>query len=99
QFLQHYSSLRGRGLGCRETQLRAALHDSLVKQTLRGPPHHQRADLGAAARLAEHGNVRRIAAEATDVVAYPLQRGDDDEHADVDGAGELLAPDPPPLHP
>ena len=93
QLLQHLSGQRGRSFRTREVQLRAALHDRLVKQSFRRGHRHQRADLRATARLAEDRHVRGIAAEASDVVAHPLQRGHDVEHADIDRARILLAAD------
>ena len=58
----------------------------------RGRGHReQRADLGAAAGLAEDRDVAGIAAEAGDVVAHPLERGDEVEHPGVARAGERLA--------
>jgi hypothetical protein len=62
-----------------------------VEQPLGRRHRQQRADLAAAARLAEDRHVARIAAEARGVVAHPLQRSDDVQHADVAGVGELGA--------
>ena len=53
----------------------------------------QRADLSAAARLAEDRDVARIAAEARGVVAHPFERGDEIEHADIARLREALAAD------
>ena len=52
---------------------------------------HQRGDLPSAARLPEDRDELRIAAEAADVVAHPLQRRDDVEHADGAGGGKVGA--------
>jgi hypothetical protein len=57
-----------------------------MKQPLRARHRHQRRDLPSTARLAEDRHEVRIAAEAVDVVAHPLQRQDDVQHAG--GAGE-----------
>ena len=51
----------------------------------------QRADFAAAAGLAEDHHGVRVAAELFDVVAHPLQRVHDVEHADIAGLCELLA--------
>jgi hypothetical protein len=48
----------------------------LVHQAAGRGHGHQGDDLAAAARLAERGDVTRIAAESGDVVAHPLQGHD-----------------------
>ena len=50
---------------------------------------HQRRDFSAAARLPEDRDEIRIAAEAVDVVAHPLERRDDVEHAGAAGQREV----------
>ena len=52
---------------------------------------HQRGDLRAAAGLAEHHDVARVAAELGDVVAHPAQRQHQVEHAGVAGVREIRA--------
>ena len=69
---------------------RAAHRERAAEQSLRRRHAEQARDLAATTRLTEDRHVRRIAAEARDVVAHPLERGDDVEHADVAGIGELL---------
>ena len=59
---------RDRGVGQRRHDDRA------VKQALGGRHGLQHRCLAAAARLAEHGDVARVAAKACDVVPDPLQR-------------------------
>ena len=61
-----------------------------MKQSLRGGHCHQRADLSAPARLSEHRDIARIAAEIGDVVANPFQHRDDIEHAGITRSGVLL---------
>ena len=62
----------------------------MVEALRRGHPE-QRAHLARAARLTEDRHVAGIAAERGDVVAHPLEAGDDVAHARVAGVGELLA--------
>ena len=60
------------------------------------PRHrHQRADLPAAAGLAEDRDVVRVAAESRDVVAHPLQRRDEVEHAGVAESANSAPPSAP----
>ena len=72
-------------------QRRPALDDRLVEEALRRRHRQQRAHLAAAAGLAEDRHVARVAAKARDVVAHPLQRRDDVQHAHVAGIRELRA--------
>ena len=81
----------GAGLLAGETaHLRAAHRDRLVEEAFRRRHPEQRAHLAAATRLAEHRDVVRVAAEIGDVVAHPLERRDDVEHAGV-GVGVAFA--------
>jgi len=65
-------------LGCRERGLRervgAALDDRLVKEVGRLRGGQLRVDAVTACRLAEDRDVRRIAAEGTDVPLHPAKR-------------------------
>ena len=74
-----------------ELQRRAALDDGAMEQPLRRRHRQQRRDLPAAAGLTEDRHRARIAAELRDVVAHPVERCDDVEHADVAGRRELRA--------
>ena len=78
-------------LGAAHAQVRRALHGRAVEQPLRRGHRHQRADLRAAARLPEDHHVARVATEPRDVVAHPLEREHDVEHAGVAGARVFLA--------
>src|SRR3546814_12663704 len=53
-----------------------AHRDRLVEQPPGRGHRHQRRDLGAAARLAEKGDIAGIAAEGRDVPPHPLERED-----------------------
>jgi hypothetical protein len=64
-----------------------------MKQALRRRHDQQRADLPAAARLAEDRDVGGIAAKRGDVVAHPFERGDHVERAGIARPGETLAAD------
>ena len=71
--------------------LRPAHGDGAMKQAFGRRHAEQRADLAAAAGLAEDRDVRGIAAEIRRVIAHPFQSQDDIEHAGVAGLRELLA--------
>jgi hypothetical protein len=66
------------------------LRDRFVEQPFRGRHSHQRADLTAAPRLAEDGDVGRISAECSDVVADPFECLHDVEHPGIARIGVLL---------
>ena len=51
---------------------------------------HQRGDLGAATRLAEHGDVARVAAELVRMLAHPAQGVDQVQLADVTGVAQAF---------
>ena len=70
---------------------RSALRDGAMEQALGSRHPEQRADFSRAARLTEDRDVRRIAAEARNVVAYPLEARDDVFHPDVGCLAVLLA--------
>src|SRR5206468_6228977 len=70
---------------------RSALRDGAMEQALGSRHPEQRADFSRAARLTEDRDVRRIAAEARNVVAYPLEARDDVLHPDVRRLSVLLA--------
>ena len=72
-------------------QARPALDDGAMEESLRLRHAEQRRDLPAAARLAEDGDVPGIAAECADVVAHPLERLHEVEHAGVAGGRVALA--------
>ncbi len=74
-----------RGVGQR------AHDDGAVEQALRRRHRRQHRGLAAAARLAEYRDVLRAAAEGVDVVADPLERGDQVEHAEIARVRELLS--------
>ena len=59
-----------------------------MEQTRRRRRGHQGRDFPAPARLAEDGDVARIAAELGGVVMHPAQRLDDVELADIAAVGE-----------
>ena len=69
----------------------AALGDRAMEQPARRRHRHHRRGLTAAAGLAEDRHAIRIAAEALDVVAHPLERRDQVLHADVGCARPFLA--------
>jgi hypothetical protein len=50
-----------------------------MKQSFRAGHGHQRGDFSTASRLTEDRDELWIAAKAGDVVAHPLERGDDVE--------------------
>ena len=58
---------------------------------LRGGHRHQRGDLASAAGLAEDRDQIGITAEARDIVANPLESGDNVQHAGGAGEGEIRA--------
>ena len=62
-----------------------------MEQALRRRHAEQRAHLSGAAGLAEDRDVLRIAAEALDVVAHPLEAGDDVLLSRVARVGESFA--------
>jgi hypothetical protein len=62
-----------------------------MEQALRARHRHERGDLATTARLAEYRDQIRIAAEPFDVVADPLQRGDDVQHPRRSRQRELAA--------
>ncbi len=71
----------------------AGLGDPPAEQTLAAVPCQQRADTHRTGRLAEHGHVRRVAAEPADVVAHPFEGGHLVEDAGIAaprGVGEQL---------
>ena len=61
----------------------AALHDHAAEQTRRGPRCTEQRHQRAARRLPEERDVPGVATEGADLVAYPLERGDEIEHAPV----------------
>ena len=65
----------------RQTQHRPALDNGAMKQPFRAGHRHQRRDFSTASGLTEDGDEIGIAAEAGDIVAHPLERGDDVEQA------------------
>jgi hypothetical protein len=79
-------------LGRAGVKHRAALDDCPVEQPLRRRHRHERPDLPPAAGLAEDRDLVRVAAEAGDVVADPLQHGHQVEQADVCRMLVVLAP-------
>ena len=85
------SVVAARRLGRARLEQRATHRARAAEQTLRRRHAEQAGDLAAATGLAEDRHVRRVAAELRDVVAHPLERGDDVEHADVARVGELVA--------
>jgi hypothetical protein len=89
-FQHGVGKLRG-ALTLGEADAGAALHDRLVKQAFCLRHGEQGADLSAAARLTEDRDIAGIAADARRVVAHPLQRQHQVEHADVAGLREALA--------
>ena len=60
-----------------------------MKESFCGRHPEQRRGLHAATRFAEDQHVLRVAAEIFDVVAHPLERRDEIEHADVAREGVL----------
>src|SRR5690606_35598770 len=54
-----------------------------MKKPFRGGHRHQRCDLCAAARLAEHGDTVGIAAEFRRVISHPLERLNEIENSDI----------------
>ena len=90
EVLEHRVGVGACGLGRVRFEQRAAHRARAVEQTLRRRHPEQAGDLAAATGFAEDRHVRRIPAELSDVVAHPLERGDDVEHADVAGIGELV---------
>ena len=72
-------------------QRRPAFDDRFVEETFRGRHRQQRAHFATAAGLTEDRHVPGIASEGRDVVAHPLQRRHDVEHADVCRIHELGA--------
>ncbi len=85
QFGQHRGGQPGRRVRRAKMKIGAALDHRAVKQAL-GPRHsHQRRDLPASARLAENHDPARIAAKVGDVVADPLQDGDQVQQPRVGG--------------
>ena len=77
--------------GVRASSMRSTHRERAAEQSLRRGHAEQAGDFAAAAGLAEDRHVGRVAAELRDVVAHPLERGDDVEHADVARVGELVA--------
>ncbi len=69
----------------------AAHNDGLVEQAPGGRHAHQGADLAASARLAEDGDVVRVAAESLDIVPDPFQRLHDVQHPHHPGVLVLFA--------
>ena len=67
--------------------LRAALQAGAVEETLGRRHGHERRDLAGAARLAEEHHLARVAAEAGDVVAHPLEGRDQIELSRVARSG------------
>ena len=67
-----------------------AFDDGFAEQALGRRHGHQGSDLSAAARLAEDGDVGRIAAEGRDVVADPFECLDDIGHSDVAGCSVFI---------
>jgi hypothetical protein len=65
-----------------------ALHDGAVEEALRRRHRHQDGHLGAATRLAEDRHLACVTTEVADVVAHPLQRRHQVEHAGVASVGE-----------
>ena len=83
--------LAGRIARIADAQHRAALDDRAVEEPLGVGHREQGRDLPSAAGLAEHGHPGRVAAERLDVVAHPLEGGDDVEHARAAGRREVAA--------
>ena len=76
-----------------EDRPRHALRDRPPEQAAGLVHREQRGDHAGAGRLAEHGHVRRVAAEPLDVVPHPAQRRHRVEQAAVRrGAGDLREP-------
>ena len=93
EHLQHGIGQLGCAVALAQPDRRAALHDGAMEQPARRRHRQQRADLAAAAELAEDRDVARIAAEAVDVVAHPFQCGDHVQRAGIAGRGEIRAAD------
>ena len=90
ELLQHGVGQARRALALGEAHAGAALDDRLVEQPLGARHPKQRADLSAAARLAEDGDIARIAAQAAGMLVHPLQRRHEIENARVSRRGEAL---------
>ena len=88
---QHRVGKLGGALALSQPNGRPAHDDGAVEQAARGRHGEQGAHLPASARLAEDRHVAGIAAEARDVLAHPLQRGDHVEGAGVAGVGKAFA--------
>src|SRR6202034_2574283 len=72
-----------RALRDERAQERPTLHDSAMKESLRRRHCHEGAHFATSAGLAEDGDVVPVAAEVAYVVAHPLERSDNVEHAQV----------------
>ncbi len=79
----------GRAFGRGHPRRGAALGDRGLEEPACAGRAEQGADTGRAGRLAEHGDVIRVAAERADAFAYPFERGDLVEDAGVARAREL----------
>src|SRR5579871_2779761 len=69
--------------------IRSALDDGTMEQALARRHRHHGRDFAATAGLPEDRDVAGVTAKFGDVVAYPLQRGDEIEHAGVACVSEL----------
>ena len=83
QFREQQIRVLHRVLVRRQTKHGSALDDRAMEQPFRARHRHQRRDFSAASGLTEDRDEIRIAAESVDVVAHPLERGDDVEQADA----------------
>jgi len=63
-----------------------------VEQPLRRWHRHQRADLGSTAGFAKHRHIPRIAPKGRDVLAHPLERGNQVELAHIAPGVTLVQP-------
>jgi hypothetical protein len=93
ELLQHRVGQRIGALARREAHRRARLDHRAVEEALRGRHDQERADLSAAARLAEDRDVAGIAAKRGDVVAHPTERRDHVERAGIARPREAFAAD------